>query len=128
MRKEVVGLGGGQHAGGFVENENVGAAIERLRISTRLLHADAEVLDQRVGIDGELVFAGQSLELAAGAGEGRGGGGGGREEATPNPLAPSTTFSSTVKLLHQLENAGRPWPMPAAIGGLAVGDLGSRCR
>src|SRR5690606_15782389 len=54
--KEVVSLGRRQHAGRFVEDQDVGAAIERLEDLDALLQADREVFDDRVGIDLKPVF------------------------------------------------------------------------
>ena len=55
--EEVVGLGRGQHAGRLVEDEHVGAAVERLEDFDALLGADRDVLDDRIGIDVEVVLA-----------------------------------------------------------------------
>ena len=55
--EQMVGLGGRQHAGGLVEDQDIGAAIERLQDFDALLLADREVLDDRIGIDVEAVFA-----------------------------------------------------------------------
>ena len=65
--EQVVGLGGRQHAGRLVENEDFGAAIQRLQDFDALLHADRKFLDQRVGIDFEAVIRLEPLQFGAGA-------------------------------------------------------------
>jgi hypothetical protein len=61
--EQIVGLLGGQHAGGLVEDQDLGAAEQRLEDLDALLQADGEILDLRVGIDLEIVFALQPLQL-----------------------------------------------------------------
>ncbi len=61
--EQVVGLGRRQHARRLVEDQDVGAAIERLEDFDALLQADRQFLDDRVGIDLERVFALQPLQL-----------------------------------------------------------------
>jgi hypothetical protein len=53
--EQVVGLGRGQHARRLVEDQDVGLAVERLQDLHPLLVADADLLDQRIGIDVQLV-------------------------------------------------------------------------
>ena len=55
--EQVIGLVRRQHAGGLVEDQDVGAAVERLEDLDALLQADGQVADQRVGIDVEFVVA-----------------------------------------------------------------------
>ena len=47
--RELDRLLGGQHGGGLVEDQDVGAPVERLQDLDALLHADRDVLDERVG-------------------------------------------------------------------------------
>jgi hypothetical protein len=54
--EQVIGLLRGQHAGGLVEDQDLGAAEERLEDLDALLDADGQFLDDGVGIDLELVF------------------------------------------------------------------------
>ena len=67
--EEVVGLGRRQHAGRLVEDQDLGAAIERLEDLDALLQADRQFLDDGVRIDLEAVFALQPLQLGAGIGD-----------------------------------------------------------
>ena len=68
--KEMIGLGRGENAGGLIENEDFGAAIQRLEDFDALLLADREILDDGIGIDLEAVIGGEALQLGAGLGEG----------------------------------------------------------
>ena len=67
--EEMVGLGGRQHAGRLVEDQDFGAAIERLEDFDALLQADRQFLDDGVGIDLQAVFALQPLQLGARVGD-----------------------------------------------------------
>ena len=67
----MIGLGRRQHAGRLVEDQDVGAAIERLQDLDALLQADRQFLDDRVGIDLQPVFALQPLQLGARLGDRR---------------------------------------------------------
>jgi hypothetical protein len=55
--EQVIGLLGGQHAGGLVEDQDLGAAVERLEDLDALLQADGQFLDDGIGIDLELYSA-----------------------------------------------------------------------
>ena len=61
----MIGLVGRQHAGRLVEDQRVGAAIERLQDLHALLQADRQLADDGVGIDLQRVFALQPLQLGA---------------------------------------------------------------
>ena len=50
---QLVGLLRREHGGGLVEDEHLGVAGERLDDLDALLHADGQVLDERVGVDVE---------------------------------------------------------------------------
>ena len=65
--KEVVGLLGREDGGRLVEDQEVGAPVERLQDLHALALAHAEIGDARVGVDLEVVLAAQALELGAGA-------------------------------------------------------------
>ena len=67
--EQMVGLGRRQHAGRLVEDQDLGAAIERLEDFDALLQADRQLLDDRVGIDLQPVFALEPLELRARLGD-----------------------------------------------------------
>ena len=67
--EEVVGLGRRQHAGRLVEDQDLGAAIERLEDFDALLQADRQLLDDGVGIDLEAVFALEPLQFRARVGD-----------------------------------------------------------
>jgi hypothetical protein len=53
--EQLVDLLGDQHGGGLVEDQDVGAPVEHLEDLAALLLADAEVGDERVGVDLEPV-------------------------------------------------------------------------
>ena len=55
--EQVVGLGRRQHAGRLVEDQDLGAAIQRLQDLDALLQADGQSPIERVGIDLEAVVA-----------------------------------------------------------------------
>ena len=59
----MVGLGRRQHAGRLVEDQDLGAAIERLEDFDALLQADRQFLDDGVGIDLQPVFALEALAV-----------------------------------------------------------------
>ena len=65
----MVGLGRRQHAGRLVEDQDLGAAIERLQDLDALLQADRQLLDHRVGIDLQPVFPLEPLQLGARLGD-----------------------------------------------------------
>ena len=67
--EQVVRLGRRQHAGRLVEDEDFGAAIERLQDFDALLQADRQFLDDGVGVDLQPVFALQPLKLRARLGD-----------------------------------------------------------
>ena len=62
--EQVVRLARGQHAGGFVEDENVRAAVERLEDLHPLPHPHRERADDRVRVRLQPVFAPQPFERA----------------------------------------------------------------
>ena len=53
--EQLVDLLGHEHRGGLVEDQDAGAAVEHLEDLDPLAVADAEVVDQRVGVDVEAV-------------------------------------------------------------------------
>ena len=55
----------GEHGGRLVEDEDAGAAVQRLQDLDALLGADGDVLDRRVGIDGESVAVRQLVHAGA---------------------------------------------------------------
>ena len=63
--EEVVRLLGREDGGRLVEDEDVGAAVERLQDLDALALADAEVADPRVQVHLEVVLAPEALELGA---------------------------------------------------------------
>ena len=65
--EEVVGLLGREDGGRLVEDQEVGAAVERLQDLDALALAHAEIGDARVGVDLEVVLAPEPRELGAGA-------------------------------------------------------------
>ena len=62
--EEMIGLVGRQHAGRLVEDQRIGAAIERLQNLHALLQADRQLAGDRVRIDLQRVFPLQPLQLA----------------------------------------------------------------
>ena len=63
--EQIVGLFRCQHTGGFVEDQGIGAAIQRLEDLDALLLADRDVLHDGIGVDGQAVFVGKALQLPA---------------------------------------------------------------
>ena len=55
--EQVVRLGGGQDAGGFVQDQDIGLTIQGLENLDPLLVTDRQVLDQRIGVHVQLVVA-----------------------------------------------------------------------
>ncbi len=104
----------GQNAGRLVQDQDVGMAVERLQDFDALLMADRQVLDQRVGVDVEFVFARQIGQHLAGAGQ--------RRAQQRALLGAEHDILQHGEILHQLEvlehhaDAG-------ADRGLAVGDV-----
>ena len=113
--EQVVGLGRGQHARRLVEDQDVGVAVERLEDLDPLLHADADVLDQRVGIDAELVFLAEFVQELARLGER-----GAQEAAVLGAQHDVFQHGEVLDQLEVLEHHADA----GADGGLAVGDLG----
>ena len=64
--EEVIGLLRREDGGRLVEDQEVGAAVERLEDLHALALAHAEVRDARIGIDLQVILAAQPLELGAG--------------------------------------------------------------
>ena len=64
--EQMIGLVGRQHAGGLVEDQDVGAAVQRLEDLDALLQADGQVADQRVGIDVEFVVVREARRARCG--------------------------------------------------------------
>ena len=67
--EQMVGLGRRENARGFVQDQDLGAAIERLEDLDALLQADRQFLDEGVGIDLQAVFAFEPVELRARLGD-----------------------------------------------------------
>jgi hypothetical protein len=61
--EQVVGLIRGQNPGRFVQDQDLGLTIERLQDFHPLLVADRQVLDQRVGVDLQVIIARQTFQL-----------------------------------------------------------------
>ena len=57
--EQLVGLARREHGRRLVEDQDVGLPVQRLEDLHALLRADGEVLDQRRGVDGEPVLAGE---------------------------------------------------------------------
>ena len=115
--EQVVGLLGRQHGGGLVEDQHVGAPVERLEDLHALALAHAEILHARVGVDLQVVLAPEALERGPGAGQAR-------LPAAKPPSTPSTTFSSTVNGSTSMK-CWCTMPMPAASASWGLRD---RCR
>ena len=113
--EQVVGLGGRQHAGRLIQDQYLGAAIERLQDLDALLHADADILDLLVRIDREAVFVREPFQDAAGLGQGR--------AQEPAILGAEDDVLEDREILHQLEMLENHADA-RGDGGLTVGDLG----
>ena len=105
---ELVGLLRGEHRGRLVEHEHAGVAGERLDDLDALLHADGEVVDERVGVDVEPEPLGDLAHLRARAAAGRAG----RRRLCDS--WPSMTFSATVNTGMSMK-CWCTMPMPAAM-------------
>ena len=57
--EQLIGLCRGQHTCRLVQDQDVGLTVERFEDFHPLLHANANILDQRVGIDVQAVVCGQ---------------------------------------------------------------------
>ncbi len=113
--EQLVGLGRRQHAGGLVEDQDVGLPVERLEDLHPLLAADADLVDHRVGIDLQVIFPLKLQQGRARLGE--------RRAQEPRVLDPQNDVFQNGEILHQLEMLEHH----ADAGGdrrLAVGDLG----
>jgi hypothetical protein len=115
----MVRLGGGQHAGGFVQNQDIGAPVKRLEDLDALLHADADILDPGIGIDAEFIVIGEFLELRARLGQ--------RRAQERSAFGAQHDIFQHREILDQLEMLEHH---PDACGnrGLTVGDIGLFAR
>ncbi len=112
--EQLVDLLRDEHDGRLVEDDDLGAAVEHLEDLDALAGADAEVLDQHVGLDAEAVGRRRSRRSSARA-------------SSPMPCsfsAPSTTFSRTVRLSASMK-CWNTMPTPAAIA--SAGDESATC-
>ena len=103
-----------QHRGRLVEDDDLGAAVEHLEDLDPLPLADAEVLDQLVGVEAEAVGLGDLDGSSSRA-------------SSPMPCsfsAPRTTFSRTVRLSASMK-CWKTMPMPCGdgVGRRGEGDL-----
>ncbi len=110
--EELVGLGGCQHTRWLVEDQDLGAAIERLENFHPLLEADRQRLDHGVRVDRQPVLLLEAEELGSRAADA------GRQEA--RLFGPSMMFSSTVKGSTSMK-CWWTMPMPAAIAAFESG-------
>lgn len=113
--KQVIRLRRGQHTGRFVENQDVGMAVQRLQDFHPLLVADREVLDPLVGIHVKFVFARQFGQKRPCPGERR------LEpgsvlRAEYDVLQDGEVLDQLEMLEHHADSGGN--------GGLAVGNFG----
>ena len=109
---ELVDLLRGQHRRRFVENQHLRVVGERLEDLDPLLDADGEILDEGIGVDGQVVATGQLTYQR--------GGGGTVEHAHARVCSrPSMTFSATVNTGTSM----KCWwtiPIPAAMASPGV--------
>ena len=56
--EQLIRLGGGQNACGLIKDQDIGMAVKLFEDLDPLLMADAQILDDRVGIDFQPVFLG----------------------------------------------------------------------
>ena len=111
----MIRFGRGQHAGGFIQNENICLTIQRLEDLYALLHAHADVLYQRIGIDLEPVIIRQFQQRLARLGE--------RRFQQPSVFGPQNDIFQNRKIFNQFKVLEHH---PDACGnrGLAVRDIG----
>ena len=115
-RHELVGLLRGEHRGRLVEDEHLRVAGERLDDLDALLHADGQVLDERVGVDVEAEAVGDLAHALARAAS---------RSRTPPALVgswPSMTFSATVKTGMSMK-CWCTMPMPARHRVAGAGEV-----
>ena len=111
----------GEHGRGLVEDQDPGAPVQGAQDLDALLGADRDVLDRRIGIDGETVAVRQLAHA---------GPGGLRSRARRPPRWgswPSTMFSATVITGTSM----KCWwtiPMPSLIAAAGELDLDRPCR
>ena len=86
--EQVARLLRGEDRGRLVEHEDPRVAVQRAQDLHALLHADADVLDARVGVDGQAVAVGQLAHARAGALD--------VEQQPRRGSLASTMFSATV--------------------------------
>ncbi len=105
--EQLVDLLGHEHRGGLVEDQDPRAAVEHLEDLDPLALADAELLDELVGVDVEAVAVGQLARSC--------------RRASPKLIItpvvgslPRTTFSRTVKLSASMK-CWWTMPMPRSI-------------
>ena len=113
-----VDLLGHQDRGGLVEDDDLGAAVEHLEDLDPLPLADAERLDELVGVEAEAVAASEISWISA------------ARASAPMPCsfsAPSTTFSRTVRLSAS-RKCWKTMPMPVrdGVGRRGEGDRSRR--
>jgi hypothetical protein len=63
--EQLIGLGGGQHRGRFVQNQHLRAAHQGLQDLDPLLQSDRQATDDRVGVDDQPVIASEPREDGA---------------------------------------------------------------
>ena len=125
--EQVVGLLRGQDPGRLVQDQDVGAAIERLEDFDALLKADGQVADDGVDIHLQRVFMLQPLQLLAGAAEA-----GGQRGAALGPEQHVFHHGEGVHqhemLVDHADAGGDGVAGGADVGRLAVDFARSRCR
>ena len=118
VAEQLVDLLRHEHGGRLVEDQDAGAAVEHLGDLDPLPVADAEVLDQLVGIEVEGVAVGDLADPARGASA--------RSSRPPRVGSlPRTMFSRTVKLSASMK-CWWTMPMPAAMASAGLRKCTSR--
>jgi hypothetical protein len=118
----MVGLGRRQHAGRLVEDQDVGAAIERLEDLDALLQPDRQFLDDRASGSTSRPYSCSSRDQfgeRALAIE--------RFVSSASPSAPRMMFSSTVKFWTSMK-CWCTMPMPSCDGVVGRVDGRPACR
>ena len=109
--EEPVGLLGGQHGGGLIQDQDVGAPVEDLDDLHRLLLRHGHVVDLLVGVDAKSRICSQISRILAEAAF---------RSSLRSPSSPRTMFSAAVNTSTSL----KCWwimPMPQVKGVLGGG-------
>ena len=113
--EELIGFGRGQHARGFVQDQDIGLTVERFKDFDALQHAHAEVFDDGIGVDLQAIFCLKLFEAFARFGQ--------RRAQKPTLFCAQNDVFQYGEILHQFEML-EDHADPGGDSGLAVRDVG----